>query len=100
MCNATSAEAAAAGTLFAELVAFPPSAGLSERPLLVLAAASLLNKHGEDIVVATPAACAAWAAASGFVCNSADAYAISSELYYYAGTAKELNMEASGICPF
>ena len=87
-------------TIAAELVTFPPSAGLSERPLLVLSSSSPLNGRGVDIVIATPEACAAWAAASGFVCTASETYAIAGVLYYFAGTAASLNMEASGVCPF
>ena len=99
-CDATSAAAVSAGALSASLVSFPPSAGLSGRPLLVLAAASPLNARGEDIVVATPEACAAWGAASGPACDATDAYAIGGVLYHFAGTAAALNMEASGVCAF
>lgn len=99
-CNATSSESVASSTIAAELVTFPASAGLSGRPLLVLSSSSPLNLHGVDIVIATPEACAAWSAASGFVCTFSKSYAISGALYYFAGTAASLNMEASGVCPF
>lgn len=82
------------------MVTFPSSSGLQGQPLLVLSATSLLNHHGVDIVIATPEACAAWAtAAARSVCNSSDAYAITGVLYWFAGTAASLNMEASGVCP-
>jgi hypothetical protein len=51
-----------------------------------------------DIVVASPAACAAFAAAFSASQCSALTYALSTGTYYYLGTAAALGMTATPSC--
>lgn len=57
------------------------------------------NAYGVDIVIAVKQVCDAWVSlGSSTVCNLGTSYALSDSIYYYAGTAAELNMQGSGAC--
>ena len=71
---------------------------LSVPPLVFLPAASPLNTFGVDIVVASPAACAAFSAAFSASQCSALTYALSTGTYHYLGTAAALGMTATPSC--
>ena len=65
---------------------------------MFLPAASPLNSFGVDIIVASPAACAAFAANFAASQCGALAYALSAGTYYYLGTAAALGMTATPSC--
>ena len=86
------------------VIAFPPSANVSGggAPLVFLPAASPLNGHGVDIIVASPSACAAFAAAAAAAQCGAVAYALPGAAgaapYLYLGAAAALGMVATPSC--
>jgi NHL repeat len=98
-CNATAAAVAAGTLLSSQLIALPNVTDAA--PLLVLSAAAPANAAGVDIVVATAAACAAYAnaaAAGGAPTCGAATYPIAGVTYYYLGTASALGMIAAPVC--
>ena len=66
---------------------------------MLLPATSPLNALGQDIIVASPGACAAIAAAPGAAqCALAQPYALPSGTFFYLGTAAALGMVATPAC--
>ena len=95
-CNATSLNAAIP---IYSAIFFPPAANVTDAaPLLYLPASSPLNPGAEDVVVATAAACAAFAGAAGGACVFSQAFALNGGTYYYMGAAAALGMTAGGQC--
>jgi hypothetical protein len=66
---------------------------------LFVPASSSLNAIGADIILASPAACAAYNAIGGALqCNMSRAYATQSGLMYFLGTAAALGMGPAPEC--
>jgi hypothetical protein len=81
------------------IIAFPAAANVTDAtPLVLLPAASPLNTYGEDIIVATAAACAAFAANGAAARCAPFTYALSTGTYHYLGTAAALGMAATPSC--
>jgi hypothetical protein len=82
------------------VIVFPASANVTGPPPLVfLPTASPLNTYGVDIIVASPSACAAFAANfAAAQCSGAFSYALSGGTYHYLGTAAALGMTATPSC--
>jgi hypothetical protein len=96
-CNASTS--LTASVALSRVISFPAAANVTgAAPLVFLPAASPLNAIGVDIVVASPAACAAFAAAFSASQCSALTYALSTGTYYYLGTAAALGMTATPSC--
>ena len=112
-CNSTAAAAAAitialpcnasaslnASVALSRVISFPASANVSgAAPLVLLPAASPLNGYGVDIIVASPAACAAFAATAAASRCGAFSYALPGGTYFYLGAADALGMVAAPAC--
>ena len=99
LCN-SSLLAAAAPTALSRVIAFPASAALgAQAPLLLLPAASQLNAYGLDVIVASPAACAAFAATLGASqCALAQPFYLPQGTFYYLGGAAALSMTTTPSC--
>jgi len=67
-------------------------------PLVFVPATSPLNTFAVDIVVASPAACAAYEANSAAFTCGALTYALPDGTYYYLGTAAALGMAPAPSC--
>jgi hypothetical protein len=78
----------------ARIIAFPAGANVTDAvPLLFLSAASSLNPDGVDIVVASRAACIAFAGvAGGPQCDPGRLFSAAEGWYTYLGTAAALAM--------
>jgi len=79
---------------------FPPALNVTEAsPLLFLPASAALNTEGVDLIIASPAACAAYAAVGGPTqCNRARAFAAAGGLMFYLGAAAALGMGPAPTC--
>jgi len=95
-CNATAAAVAAGTLLPSQLISLPDVTDAA--PLLVLSAAAPANAAGDDVVVATAAACAVFANVAGSPTCGVGAYPIAGVTYYYVGTAASLGMIAAPPC--
>ena len=81
------------------VIAFPASANVADAtPLVFLPAATPLNTYGVDVIVATPAACAAFAANGAAATCSARTFVLPGGTYYYLGTASALGMAPAPSC--
>ena len=68
-------------------------------PLLFLPAASPLNTAGGDVILASPSACAAYAALGGAVqCARERAFATDVGIMFYLGPAPALGMVPAPAC--
>lgn len=94
-CNAT-ASVAAGALLPSQLIALPNVTDAA--PLVVLSAAAPANAFGVDIVVATPAACAAYANAPGSPTCTSQSFPIGLATYFFLGAADALGMVAAPAC--
>ena len=83
------------------VISFPAGANVNDAaPLVFLPTTSPLNDGGEDLVIATASACAAYAAvAPAAKCTAARTYVLPTGTYYYLGTAAALGMAATPGCP-
>ncbi len=96
-CNATTALNATVA--LSRVIAFPSGLNVTDEvPLLILPAASPANPDSVDIVVATAAACRAFAALPGSAQCSARTFYAGGALYFYLGTASALGMTAAPAC--
>lgn len=97
LCNATFS--LTTPTALSRVITFPAVFNAGAMPLMLLPATSPLNSLGQDIVVASPEACAAFAATPAAAqCATAQPYSLSSGTYYYLGTAAALGMVATPGC--
>ena len=82
------------------VIAFPAALNITDTvPLLYVPASSSLNTAGVDIILATPAVCAADAIIGGSLqCAMARAFAAQGGLMYYLGTAAALGMGPAPEC--
>lgn len=81
------------------VISFPPAANVSgAMPLVFVPATSPLNNVGVDIIVASPAACAAYEANGATARCDARSYALPDGTYYYLGTAASLGMAPAPSC--
>lgn len=68
-------------------------------PLLYLPSASLYNALADDIIVASPSACASFAITPGASqCDAGNTYALPSGTFFYLGKAASLGMTAAPNC--
>ena len=96
-CNASVSLPAAVP--LSRVIAFPSSANVSDAsPLMLLPATSPLNTYGEDIIVATASACAAFTSNGAATQCASFSYALSSGTYYYLGSAASLGMTSTPSC--
>ena len=94
-CNA-SASVSAGALLPSQLISLPNVTGAA--PLVVLSSAAPANAFGYDIVVATAAACAAYANAPGSPACTSQAFPIAGSTYFLLGSAAALGMVAAPAC--
>ena len=96
-CNGT--VALNASVALTRVISFPGGANVSDNaPLMFLPAASPTNSDGVDIIVATAAACRAFAALPGSAQCTVRTFFLDGSLYYYLGTASALGMTAAPAC--
>ena len=96
-CNAT--VALNSSVALNRVISFPSGANVTDAaPLMFLPAASPLNPDGLDVIVATAAACRAFAALPGSAQCAARTFFLEGSLYYYLGAASALGMTAAPAC--
>ena len=95
-CNAS---VALSTTVSMDRVITFPNGTTGTAPLLYLPAASLYNALGDDIIVASPPACASFAATPAATqCDAGRFYVLPSGNYSYLGKAATLGMTAAPNC--
>ena len=82
------------------LIAFPAALNVTgSAPLLFLPAAAPINTAGVDLILASPSACAAFAAVGGASqCDRGRAFATDAGIMLYLGTAAALGMGPAPAC--
>ena len=94
------ASASSQGVAAASIIAFPAALNVTDAaPLLFLPAGAALNGAGVDVILASRAACAAYAALGGAVqCDLARAFATDAGIMFYLGAAAALGMVPAPAC--
>ena len=95
----TSAVSVNSNVSLSSVIAFPSSANVTDAtPLVFIPAASPLNSHGVDIIVASASACAAFAANRAANTCTSGVFVLSEGTFYYLGRASALGMTAAPSC--
>ena len=101
-CNASVALSSSVSQ--SRVITFPSGSGVGEEgggtpPLVYLPASSPLNTFDQDVIVASPSACAAFAGIAGSqTCNTTRAFSLPSGVFYYLGAASALGMTGTPNC--